>query len=634
MAMKTKLPVSAIAWLFGLFALFMGQRVLLGGNLERIVSLLGLLGLGGATILQAHRLRRSEDPLTAHVHRTLALAGVLGLFGILLCSLTTDRFLGVMPWGEDGSQTWTRILGVTWPILLLIATLVVVMVDVAHAQSSRLVQPARIRHVRDTAILIGLAIALVFPANYLAIQKNQRWDLTYFKTTEAGSATLNLVAGLQEPVTVRIFQEPGSEVTSELTAYFEPLASPMLIVEVIDHAAEPLLVEQLDIPDNGYVALSVEPTRSGSESEQEAEDSPKAPQTESFQVSGDWDRAKRTLKRLDAEFHQALAEITKGERTLYLSTGHGELPLQGGKTPERKMSNIKKELQARGFTLKNLDRADLLDQVPEDAGVLMILGPRDPFVQAELNSVSDFMDRGGAVLLSLEPDMKNEPPRQANLLDLFGLEQENGVIASDRGIIPRPPFPRPRQADRINIISGTFSSHPMTSTLSESAGSKKAGILFPRASAITKNSDFEGKQTVTLRSRSDAWMDMDGDLNLGEDEKKSVRNLATAIESGNEIKPWRAVVLTSTEALSDFWTRLSGGTRILMGDSVAWLVGEEAETGEVLIEEDPKIVHKSEDDILWFYGSVIFIPMLVFLAGMLRLRRRNNNTAMNTEGEA
>jgi hypothetical protein len=129
-------------------------------------------------------------------------------------------------------------------------------------------------------------------------------------------------------------------------------------------------------------------------------------------------------------------------------------------------------------------------------------------------------------------------------------------------------------------------------------------------------------------------MDMDGYLNLGEDEMKSVRNLATAIESGNEIKPWRAVVLTSTEALSDFWTRLSGGTRILMGDSVAWLVGEEAETGEVLIEEDPKIVHKSEDDILWFYGSVIFIPMLVFLAGMLRLRRRNNNTALNTEGEA
>ncbi len=276
-------------------------------------------------------------------------------------------------------------------------------------------------------------------------------------------------------------------------------------------------------------------------------------------MSGDWDRAKRTLKRLDAEFHQALAEITKGERTLYLSTGHGELPLTGGKTPERKMSNIKKELQARGFTLKSLDREDLLNQVPDDAGVLMILGPRDPFVQAELNSVSEFMNHGGAVLLSLEPDMNTNPPRQAALLDLFGLEQESGVIASDRGIIPRPPFPRPRQADRINIISGSFSSHPMTSTLSESAGSKKAGILFPRASAIGKNSDFAGKQTVTLRSRKDSWMDHDGNLDLGEDEKKTVRNLAVAIESGDENKAWRAVVLTSTEALADFWTQLSGG---------------------------------------------------------------------------
>jgi hypothetical protein len=243
-------------------------------------------------------------------------------------------------------------------------------------------------------------------------------------------------------------------------------------------------------------------------------------------------------------------------------------------------------------------------------------------VDAELNSLSDFMDRGGATLLSLEPDMAEGAPRQAELLDLFGLEQEPGVLASERGIIPRPPFPRPRKADRINIISGTFSSHPMTSTLSQTAGGKKAGILFPRASAITKNSDFEGKQTVTLRSRSDAWMDANGDLELEDTEKKSVRNLATAITGQGADAEWRAVVLSSTEALSDYWTRLSGGTRILVGDSVAWLVGEEAETGEIQVEDDPKIVHKREDDLIWFYGSVIFVPMLVFLAGLVRLRRR------------
>jgi len=625
-------PISAISWLVGLFALFLGQRVLLGGSLENGVSFMGLLAIGFAVALQARRLRKCDDPLFANVHRTLALAGVLGLFAILLCALTTERFLAVLPWGEDGLGNWTMVLGVAWPILLLLSTLILVMVDFAHSQSSTLVQPARIRHMRDTAILIGLGVSLVFPLNFLAIQKNNRWDLTYFKTTEAGSATLNLVASLQEPVTVRIFQEPASEVTSELTAYFEPLAGPMLTVEVIDHAAEPLLVEQLNIPDNGYVALSVEPTISA-EDEQGAEQAT-APQTESFQVSGDWDRAKRTLKRLDAEFHQALAEVTKGERTLYLTTGHGELPLKGGASPERKLSNVKKELQARGFTLKNLDREDLLEAVPDDAGVLMILGPRDPFVQAELDSVSDFMENGGSVLLSLEPDMNAEAPRQALLLDLFGLEQAPGVMASDRGIIPRPPFPRPRQADRINIISGTFSSHPMTSTLSETAGGKKAGILFPRASAISANSDFKGKQTVTLRSRNDAWMDLDGNLDLGENEKKSVLHLATAIESEADANQWRAVVLTSTEALSDFWTRLSGGTRILMGDSVAWLVGEEAEVGEVVVEEDPKIVHKSEDDMIWFYGTVIFIPMLVLLVGLFRLQRRKNNSDRTQGGEA
>jgi len=627
--MISRLPTTAMSWLLGLFCLFMGQRVLLGDSLENPVSFVGLLALGFAVGHEAHLLRRCEDSKTASVHRTLALSGVLGLFAVLLCSLTTDRFLGVLPFSEETAGTWTTVLGVLWPILLLIASLIVVMVNMAHTSAPVLVQPARIRHVRDTAILIGLGIALVFPVNYLAIQKNKRIDLTYFKTTHAGSATVSLVESLQDPVTVRVFQEPGSEVTDELRAYFEPLEGPTLSLEVLDHAAEPLLSSQLKIPNNGYVTVSVERTIAGN-ADDDAEPSP--PPTESFQVSGDWDRAKRTLKRLDAEFHQALVEVTKGERTIYLTTGHGELPLKGGEGHERKMTAIERKLKARAFSLKSLDRADLVEAVPDDAGVLMILGPRDPFVEAELRSISDFLNRGGNVLLTLEPDMEEGAPRVAELLDLFGLEQEAGVLASERGIIPRPPFPRPRKADRVNVISGTFSSHPMTSTLSETAGGKKAGILFPRASAISKNTDFEGKQTMTLRSRKEAWMDADGDLDLGEEENQSVRNLAAAITGQGDAGEWQAVVLTSTVALSDYWIRISGGTRVLVEDSVVWLIGEEAESGEVVVEEDPKIVHKSEDDLIWFYGSVIFIPLLVFLAGLLRLRKRQGGSVVIVRG--
>jgi hypothetical protein len=570
-------------------------------------------------------LRRADDPARASVHRLLATTGAIGLLSIL-------TYLVILQ-----SEQPSVALRATWPLLLLGSTTVMLMVEVSHSGAPVVVQPRRITHVRDTAILTALAIALVFPLNFLAVQKNHRWDVTYFKTSAAGSATLSLVESLQDPVTVRIFQEPGSETIGELRAYFEPLEGPMLEVEVLDHAAEPLLVEQLKIPDNGYVAVSLAKTVS-----EDAEEA--ATPTESFQVSGEWDRAKKTLKILDGKFYQTLAEVVKGERVLYLTTGHREMALRGTDDPTQRFKLISDELKSRGFQVKKLEREDLVEGVPEDAAAVVVLGARDPFVEAEIASLGDFQNRGGSLMIALRPELSEEEPALASLLDLVGTEQERGVLADERRILPTPPFPRPRPADRVNIITGTFSSHPITTTLSESAGSRNAGILFPRSSALEKNTDFSGKQTVALRSTASNWMDLNGNLELDESpegstasETKSIRNLASAIEGEGTEGPWKAVVFASSDAFSDFWVRLSPGAALLLMDSIAWLTGGEEDNsgfGEIEDEKDPVIVHRTEDNLKWFYGTVFFIPLLVFLTGLLRLRQRKNSTAATSRGDA
>ena len=93
----------------------------------------------------------------------------------------------------------------------------------------------------------------------------------------------------------------------------------MLEVQVLDHAAEPLLVEQLKIPDNGYVAVSL--AKSAPESSESADDEaalrPLPRRPSKSPVSG---IARKTLKILDGKFYQTLAEVVKGERVLYLTT--------------------------------------------------------------------------------------------------------------------------------------------------------------------------------------------------------------------------------------------------------------------------------------------------------------------------
>jgi hypothetical protein len=54
--------------------------------------------------------------------------------------------------------------------------------------------------------------------------------------------------------------------------------------------------------------------------------------------------------------------------------------------------------------------------------------------------------------------------------------------------------------------------------------------------------------------------------------------------------------------------------------------------GEIEEEKDPLIVHRSEDQLLWFYGTVFFVPLLVFGAGILRLRQRNKSQSNSQEG--
>ena len=631
--MNRQIPWSSLSWITGLFMLFFGERVLIGETSAGVVSLTGLLLLSTATARQALLLRRSKDSARAGVHRLLAITGAAGLLSVLIYLVTLQ---------VDAPHP---ALQASWPMLLLGSTSVLLMVEISHTSAPVVVQPRRIAHVRDTAILTALAIALVFPLNFLAIQKNHRWDVTYFKTSAAGSATLSLVESLQDPVTVRIFQEPGSETIGELRAYFEPLEGPMLEVQILDHAAEPLLVEQLKIPDNGYVAVSLAQTSSTEDSEEEEGVPVAAPPTETFQVSGEWDRAKKTLKVLDGKFYQTLAEVVKGERVLYLTTGHREMALRGGDDPTQRFKLISDELKSRGFQVKNLEREDLVEGVPEDAASVVVLGARDPFVDAEIASLRDFQNRGGSLMIALRPELSEQEPTMAPLLDLVGIEQERGVLADERRILPTPPFPRPRPADRVNIITGTFSSHPITTTLSKSAGSKNAGILFPRSSALQKNTDFGGKQTVALRSTASNWMDLNSNLQLDEatdgatasGESKEIRDLAAAIEGEGKEAPWKAVVFASSDAFSDFWVRLSPGAALLLMDSVAWLTGGEDDAsgfGEIEDEKDPVIVHRTEDNLKWFYGTVFFIPLLVFLTGLLRLRRRKSGTTATHRGDA
>jgi hypothetical protein len=388
-----------------------------------------------------------------------------------------------------------------------------------------------------------------------------------------------------------------------------------MTVEVLDQASDPALARELKIRDNGYVSITAQVAEEG-----------EVPVTKSFKIGTDMDSAKSKLRTLDEDFHKALVEVAKGTRIAYLTTGHGELSTKSGDTDEEKLSGLKQILGIMGFDIKELGIDEGLGEtVPEDADVVLILGPVTPFLAAEVDTLQRYLDRGGSLFVALEGQsssdllqFQREDPLD-DLLGTLGLAREEGILASV--VAYAAEGPAPTTADRENIVTNRFSSHPSTTTLSRHSR-RGARLILPGTTALTEIDDFSGKVTVTVRSLPHNWADLDGDLTFSAEagEEKKARPIAAASE-GDSDSSWRSMVVGDVTAFSDRWLGIPGN-QVFLHDGLNWLIGDEAESGTLQNEEDVKIEHTRNDQVVWFYGSILGVPLLVLSGGVARVRRR------------
>jgi len=595
-----------ILYLLGMALVFAGQRMFDGTETaEMVLTASGLLAVASALGLRLKA--RAEAPTPDHRagHTRALLYGLIGVGALVLYALSTDAFTGMMDFDDEMTSRWSVPFQALWPIAALAGIWPLVALDLALQDAPKVIQPRRLKQAADNWLAAALGVSLVFPLNYLASDHNQRWELAYFKTTEVGTSTVALVKNLSKPVAVRIFQPASSDVTPELLAYFEQLEGPNLSVEVVDHAAAPALTEELKIRDNGYVAISM------------GEDA------KSWKVGQELDKAKRNLRKLDAEFHKRLLELARGKQIAYLTTGHGEMSWRGDAGPARKATGLKKVIEAQSYRVKELGLSEgLADKVPDDAGVVIVLGPTEPFLDAETTALKEYVAGGGALFLALEPG-EHVPD---DLLAALGLRLGEGSLASESS------FARISngKSDRANIITDRFSSHESTATLSKNA--RQLALVLAGAGWLeeTKSEDFAGKVTITVRSLAENWADLDGDLELDEGEQKKIRPLAAVIsglssaepDEEGEIPEWKAAVIADSGAFSDLVLSNVRGNQQYIWDVMHWLTGESDTAGTIESEEDIKIQHTNEDQVYWFYGTILGVPMLVLLLGWLRVRAR------------
>lgn len=618
-----------LTWLLagGLLSIFVGERILGTAGLPRLVLSLGGAAAVIACVVWRGLSWRSATDEGKSVERLLFLAHlgcVVALVGYFVSSVDGMRLLRIEFMDPRDRMRYTAIMQVLWSILLassLLPALAAQLGIAAHRHSptgASGVEAFRIRETAAAGLTVAFAGALLFLVVFIASDNDKTLDLSYFKTATPGTATENIVASFEEPLRVLLFFPTVNPVKDEVMRYFRQLQNRTgrVQIEEYDRLASPMVAGEFSVIEDGTIVVA------------------RGDQSERISIGAEMNTARSQLRTLDRLVQTALMPMIRERRRVYLTTGHGEIndPQTAhyfNDVPLGRVETLREILNYLNYDVADIGVASgLAFDVPSDAAMLLIIGPRRPFIDAEIAAIERYLERGGSILLALDPGTE---------FQMGGLADRLGVRFTDEPLVDDQQYVRQRGdvSDRRLLVTDRFLSHEIMTTINRAAPG--SGILAVGPGRLEEVEGGGGKPIFIVRSASSSFADLDRDFEYDDGtETRSTYNIVAAIDgltpSGSagedasaERGEGRALVFASSAMLSDAVITSLGLNAALVANGVRWLGGEEKYAGTTESEEDVPIVHTRDEDVAWFYATILGAPALVLgagLAGVYRHRRR------------
>lgn len=639
MAMRTASPwwLSLVLGV-GLFFVFLGERIAPVDSIRVVLTGIGIAAVFGTTAARAWTASGTKGA-RQRIERALFLCHVGIVIAFVLYAMTTS-------WAPDSlsGDHAQGALAVLWVVIMVASLIPVLMIEIALGASLRTnfdlgsgedkdvaaVDAFRVRDVGWSGLSIAFALGFLMVTCNVAKERNIQRDVSYFKTSMAGESTQNIVKTSADPLEVHLFFPEANEAKEYVQSYFQTLADATNNVQITSHdrLAEAELAAKYNVTKDGVIVL-VRGTRKPVTLEIPAEELKDVEKL----------RKSKTLRTFDGKVNKELMKLARDKRKAYVMTGHGEmndpdsLPSElKGKVPERRVTKFKEKLGALNYEIKDLGLIDLAKDVPDDATVVIMLAPTIPLQEAEWAALDRYMDKGGRVMIALDP---KADPSMGQLEGKLGLKMVPGDLTDEVAFLPQRGGP----ADRRFAITTQFSAHASTTALSRSVDK---GLILIDAGALddvpftdTKNTP---KKTVTIRSMESSFMDLNNNFSFDKDaEKKQRWNIGVAVEGpkmSDGKDGWRALVFSDADLFADALVQnaqrqaaviiISGP---LLDDSIKWLGGEEVFAGDIVTEEDSTIEHTKNEKAAWFFLTVLGVPVIVLALGLMgtsvsRRRRR------------
>ena len=272
-----------------------------------------------------------------------------------------------------------------------------------------------------------LMLAILVGVNYVLARQNRRWDLTAGQQYSLSDQTRRVLDTLPAPVRILVFAREF-----EFPPYEDRLGeyayqSDLVTVDYIDADRQPLLARQYEIDTYGTIV---------------------------FEHQG---RVERVNSLEEQDLTNGLIKVVEGaQQKVYFLEGHGEKSPTG--TDVDGYGSVADALALDNFEVETLPLAQR-GAVPDDATVIVLAGPRTDLLPEEVEALAGYLDRGGKLLVMLDPPVDTGEPTPAGLA---GLLRDWGIDLGEDVVVDASGMGRSLGADASVPIAASYPFHPIT----------------------------------------------------------------------------------------------------------------------------------------------------------------------------
>ena len=246
-------------WALGMFAIFLGERMIGSGGSRTLATVTGLVLVIGAMAVRFMRAGKAA-PDRRKLENTLLALYAVGLGAVLLYVIQSDLWASAFK--QPLERNWPKlstVLSALWPVVWVTAAWPILLVELTYAEMARAprLELGRIRSAVLSGFGLAAALTAAFSFAYVASERDKKLDLAYFRTSRPGEVTRRIVKGLDQPIEVAVFFPSANEVRDEVDDYLSDLAkeSSQIKITHYDFDIDPAKAKDYGVSTNGILVF-------------------------------------------------------------------------------------------------------------------------------------------------------------------------------------------------------------------------------------------------------------------------------------------------------------------------------------------------------------------------------------------